>query len=65
MIALTRLANVSVRAAKAETEPRRFQLVLGRALASPLEWAAIATRLCAPNGGFVLFSSNATSGLRG
>jgi 16S rRNA (guanine527-N7)-methyltransferase len=57
-IALTRLTNASVRVAKAEAEPRKFQLVLGRAVAPPLEWAAIATRLCAPGGGFVLFSSN-------
>ena len=57
-IALIRLANVTVHVAKAEAEPQRFQLVLGRAVAPQLEWAGIASRLCARGGGFVLFSSD-------
>lgn len=56
-IATTGLRNSSVHMARAEAETERFQLVMGRAVASPIKWAALATRLCAPGGGFVLYAS--------
>jgi 16S rRNA (guanine527-N7)-methyltransferase len=57
VISAAELRNSSVRMVRAEAESERFQLVMGRAVASPLKWATLATRLCAPGGGFVLYAS--------
>lgn len=59
VIAATGLRNATVHMARAESEAERFELVMGRAVASPIKWAALATRLCAPGGGFVLYASEA------
>ncbi len=57
VIAATGLRNSSVHAFRAEAEPERFQMVMGRAVAPPLEWATVATKLCAQGGGFIVHAS--------
>lgn len=46
---------VRVVADRAEAMTERFDLVMGRAVAPPVEWSTLAARLCGDAGKFVLF----------
>ena len=59
VIAAIGLRNAAVKTSRAETEPGLFDVVLGRAVAQQPRWATLASKLCVPGGGFVLFSLEA------
>jgi 16S rRNA (guanine527-N7)-methyltransferase len=52
------LKQVEIKTARAETVAERFSLVLGRAVAPPLEFAQLAAGLAADPGKMVLFSQD-------
>jgi len=49
------LRNVTVQAKRAENIQQEFDLVLGRAVAEPMKWERIASRLCNASGSFAAY----------
>jgi 16S rRNA (guanine527-N7)-methyltransferase len=56
VVAKLALKNAVVEEARAEAQTEQFDLVIGRAVTQPEQWAQLAARLCGSGGAFVVFA---------